>query len=67
MYNIFVGILQAVGDSRHPLYYLIISSITNVILDLIFVAGFHFGVGAAALATTISQALSAILCLRSSF
>ena len=44
MYNIFVGILQAVGDSRHPLYYLIISSITNVILDLIFVAGFHFGV-----------------------
>ena len=63
MYNIFVGILQAVGDSRHPLYYLIISSITNVILDLIFVAGFHFGVGSAALATTISQALSAILCL----
>ena len=47
MYNIFVGILQAVGDSRHPLYYLIISSITNVILDLILVAGFRFGVGAA--------------------
>ena len=45
MYNIFVGILQAVGDSRHPLYYLIISSITNVILDLILVAGFRFGVG----------------------
>ena len=64
MYNIFVGILQAVGDSRHPLYYLIISSITNVILDLILVAGFRFGVGAAALATTISQALSATLCLR---
>lgn len=64
MYNIFVGILQAVGDSRHPLYYLIISSITNVILDLILVAGFRFGVGAAALATTISQALSAALCLR---
>lgn len=41
MYNIFVGILQAVGDSRHPLYYLIISSITNVILDLILVAGFR--------------------------
>ena len=60
MYNIFVGILQAVGDSRHPLYYLIISSITNVILDLILVAGFRFGVGAAALATTISQALSAL-------
>ena len=46
MYNIFVGILQAVGDSKHPLYYLIISSVTNVILDLLFVALFHMGVGA---------------------
>lgn len=64
MYNIFVGILQAVGDSRHPLIYLIVSSITNVILDLILVAGLHLGVGAAALATVISQALSALLCFR---
>ena len=56
MYNIFVGILQAVGDSKHPLYYLIISSVTNVILDLLFVALFHMGVGAAALATVLSQA-----------
>lgn len=64
MYNIFVGILQAIGDSRHPLIYLIISSVTNVTLDLILVAGFRFGVGAAALATIISQGLSAILCLR---
>lgn len=63
MYNIFVGILQAVGDSRHPLYYLILSSLVNVALDLILVGGFRFGVGAAALATTISQGLSAILCL----
>lgn len=62
MYNFLVGILQAVGDSRHPLMYLIISSITNIILDLILVAGFHFGVGAAALATVISQCLSALLC-----
>lgn len=63
MYNIFVGILQAVGDSRHPLYYLILSSLVNVVLDLILVGGFRFGVGAAALATTISQGLSALLCL----
>lgn len=63
MYNIFVGILQAVGDSRHPLYYLILSSIVNVVLDLILVGGFHFGVGAAALATTVSQGISATLCL----
>lgn len=63
MYNIFVGILQAVGDSRHPLYYLILSSIVNVVLDLVLVGGFHFGVGAAALATTISQGISALLCM----
>ena len=63
MYNIFVGILQAVGDSRHPLYYLIFSSVVNVTLDLILVGGFRLGVGAAALATTISQGISAALCL----
>ena len=63
MYNIFVGILHAVGDSRHPLYYLILSSLLNVLLDLLFVAVLGFGVGAAALATTLSQGLSALLCL----
>ena len=63
LYNIFVGILQAVGDSRHPLYYLIFSSLVNVTLDLVLVGGFHLGVGAAALATTISQGLSALLCM----
>lgn len=63
MYNIFVGILQAVGDSRHPLYYLIISSVVNVVLDLVLVGGFRFGVGAAAIATTISQGISVLLCL----
>lgn len=62
MYNIFVGILHAMGDSRHPLYYLIFSSIVNVILDLVFVAVLHMGVGSAALATTISQGISALLC-----
>lgn len=62
MYNIFVGILHAVGDSRHPLYYLMISTAVNVVLDLLLVGYFRFGVGAAALATTISQGISALLC-----
>ena len=64
MYNIFVGILQSVGDSRHPLYYLVIASLINIVLDLLFIAGFHMGVGAAAGATVISQLLSMVLCLR---
>ena len=63
MYNIFVGILHAVGDSKHPLYYLILSTFVNILLDLLFVAILGWGVGSAALATVISQAVSAILCL----
>lgn len=63
MYNSFVGILRAVGDSKHPLYYLVFASVLNIILDLVLIAGFGFGVGAAALATIISQITSAILCL----
>ena len=63
MYNVFVGILQAVGDGRHPLYYLIASSIINLGLDLLFIEGFDAGVGGAALATVISQVVSALLCL----
>ena len=62
MYNIFVGILHAVGDSRHPLYYLIFSTCVNIALDMLFVAGFGWGVGSAAIATTISQGVSAALC-----
>jgi len=62
MYNIFVGILHAVGDSRHPLIFLMISSLINVVLDLLFVAVMKLGVGAAALATTVSQGISALLC-----
>ncbi len=62
MYNIFVGILHAVGDSRHPLCYLIFSTGVNVVLDLLFVGALHLGVGSAALATTISQGISAMLC-----
>ena len=62
MYNIFVGILHAVGDSKHPLYYLIFSTFVNIALDMLFVAGLGFGVGSAAIATTISQGVSALLC-----
>ena len=63
MYNMFVGILQAVGDSRHPLYYLILSSVVNVVLDITFITVFGMGVEGAALATDISQLVSAILCM----
>ena len=62
MYNTFVGILQAAGDSRHPLYYLIFSSVVNIILDLLFVGPLQMGVAGAALATDISQIASALLC-----
>lgn len=61
MYNTCMGIFQAVGDSKHPLYYLIIASIINVALDFLFVAVFDFGIGGAAVATVISQFISAIL------
>ena len=62
LYNIFVGILHAVGDSRHPLYYLMISTVVNIILDMLFVAVLGFGVGSAAIATVIAQGISALLC-----
>ena len=62
LYNIFVGILHAVGDSKHPLYYLIFATCFNALLDLLFVAVFQLGVGSAAMATTISQGVSAVLC-----
>ena len=61
MYNMLVGILQASGDSRHPLVYLIVSSMVNVALDILFVAALHMGVEGAAYATIISQFLSMFL------
>lgn len=63
LYNMCVGILQAVGDSRHPLHYLILSSLINVGLDLLFVGVFGLGVWSAATATTIAQFISLGLCL----
>ncbi len=56
MYNICRSIMNALGDSRRPLYYLIFSSVINVVLDILFLAVFHMGVGGAAVATVISQA-----------
>ena len=61
LYNTAKGIFQALGDSKHPLMYLIISSVTNVILDLVFVGAMDMGVSGAALATVVSQLFSAIL------
>jgi len=63
MYNCFNGILNSVGNSRRPLMYLAISSVLNVILDIVFIKVFHGGVASAAIATTIAQCVSAILCL----
>ena len=64
MYNVFVGILQAAGDSKHPLVYLVISSVTNIALDLLFIGVFHMGVEGAALATVFSLILSMVLVAR---
>lgn len=64
MYNICKSIMNAVGDSKRPLYYLIFSSMVNIILDVLFIGVFHWGVWAAAVATTVSQALSVVLCFR---
>lgn len=64
LYNTASGILQAVGDSRHPLYFLIVSSVINIVLDLVFVAVLGMGIAGAAYATIIAQAVSAILSFR---
>ncbi len=63
MYNIFMSIMRALGDSIRPLYYLAVSSVLNVVLDLILVAGFRTGVAGAALATVFSQGVAAVMCL----
>ncbi len=63
MYNICMAIMRALGDSLHPLYYLILSSVINVVLDLVLVAGFHMGVKGAAIATVFSQGVSMVMCV----
>lgn len=64
IYNMCSGILRAVGDSLRPLYLLILTSLMNVVLDLVFVVGFGMGIQGASLATVLSQFVSAVLVLR---
>ncbi|MEF9939473.1 MAG: MATE family efflux transporter [Clostridium sp.] len=61
LYNMGAGMLQAVGDSKRPLYYLCISSVINIVLDILFVSRFHMGVDGVAYATIISQFVSMAL------
>lgn len=62
-YNLCAGILRSLGDGRSPLYAMVIASLINIGLDLLFVAVFHWGVGGAAAATIIAQAFSCLFCL----
>lgn len=63
LYNMGSGILRAVGDSKNPLYFLIVSSITNILLDLLFVIVFDMGIAGVGWATLIAQTISAVLTL----
>lgn len=63
LYNTISGILRAVGDSLHPLYFLIFSSALNIGLDVLFVAQWHWGIAGGAWATILSQYISAVACL----
>ena len=64
LYNVLFGIIRSMGDSRTPVLYLIVASLINVALDLLLIVVFHTGVEGAAIATVISQAISALLCVR---
>jgi len=64
IYNFGSAILRAVGDSKRPTYYLMLSGVINVVLNLVFVIIFHMGVAGVAVATVISQIVSAVLVLR---
>ena len=59
IYNMGSGILRAVGDSKHPFYYLVYAALTNIVLDLVFVFGLKMGVAGVALATVLAQGVSA--------
>ncbi len=63
MYNLLSGIIRALGDSKHPVQFLIIASIINIGLDLVFIIPLHMGITGAALATVISQGISGVMCL----
>ncbi|CEH34097.1 MATE efflux protein [Romboutsia lituseburensis] len=61
-YNMISSILRALGDSKTPLYFLIVASLLNIVLDLVFIVNFSMGVAGAAYATVISQGVSGLLC-----
>ena len=63
LYNMGAGVLRAVGDARRPLYFLIVSAVTNTLLDFLFVFILNLGVAGVALATVVAQAISALLTL----
>ena len=63
LYNLLSGILRALGDSKTPLYFLVLSAVLNIGLDLFFIIVFHMGVAGAAYATVISQGVSGVGCL----
>lgn len=63
LYNLLASILRALGDSKVPLYFLILSAFLNIVLDLAFVIVFRMGAAGAAVATIISQGISGLLCL----
>lgn len=67
LYNVCTGVFTALGDSKTPLYFLLGSSAGNIVLDLIFVAQFHWGVSGVAWATFIAQGISAVLALLTLF
>ena len=64
LYNMGTNILRAVGDSKRPVYFLVLASLVNIALDLLFVAVLGWGVAGAAAATVLSQVVSAVLTLR---
>lgn len=64
IYNFGAAVLRAIGDTRRPLYYLLEAGVVNVILNLVFVIGFQMGVAGVAIATVVSQCISAALIVR---
>lgn len=63
MYNLLSAVIRALGDSKHPVLYLIIGSVLNILLDLVFILNFHWGIFGAAFATVVSQFVAGSLCL----
>lgn len=63
LYNLLAGIIRSLGDSKSPVYFLLLSSVLNIVLDFYTILGLGMGVGGPALATVISQGISAVLCL----